>query len=103
MNKQETSQGGRFRRQGITTTAIIGIIAAVVVVGATLFFVSDPFNIWVRGNYKSLTEWTPENIAKNPVGYLDFVEIKTKEAQLELKADRISVEQKRAQLKSMQE
>jgi hypothetical protein len=103
MNTQETSQENRFRRHGLTTTAIIGIIAAVLVVGGTLFFISDPFNMWVRGNYKSLTEWTPENIAKNPVAYLDFVELKTKEAQQQLKADRISVEQKRGQLKAMQE
>lgn len=90
-------------RRGVGMGAAIGIIAAIIIVGGIAFYISDPFNTWTKGKYKELTEWTPQNIADNPVAYLDFVEDKTKQAVQELKGDRVAVEMKRGEFNQMKE
>ena len=90
-------------RKGGTTQLVIGAIALVVVVGGIIFYLSDPFSTRVKAGYKQFTEWTPENIAKDPVNYLNFCELKTTEAIGQLKADRISVAQNRAKLDDMKQ
>lgn len=88
-------------RKGGTTQLVIGAVALVVILGGIIFYLSDPFSTRVKAGYKQFTEWTPENIAKDPVNYLNFCEQKTTEAIQQLKADRISVAQSRAKLDEM--
>jgi hypothetical protein len=83
--------------------AVVGILAVIVVIGIIWYFVSDPFRTKVDAAADQMTKWTPENIAKDPVNYLNFCETKTKQAMLDLKADRISIEQNRAKLQDMKE
>ncbi len=78
------------------------VVLAVAVLGG-LYFFSDVFRTKVQATARDLSEWTPENIAADPVGYLDFCETETKKTQTKLEASRISVAQRRAQLVGMKE
>ena len=103
METQNTIQQFPRRRQGIGMGAVIGIIAAIIIVGGIAFYISDPFNSRVKEQYDQMTKWTPENIAKDPKGYLDFCEQQTKKAQEDLKADEIRLAQSRAKLEQMRD
>lgn len=77
------------RRNGST---IVIIIILVVVIGGIAYFISDPFQSKVDEAYKGFSQWTPENMAKDPSGYLawarkemDSVEISLKAREIELK------------------
>ena len=59
-------------RKGGTTQLVIGAVALVVILGGIIFYLSDPFSTRVKAGYKQFTEWTPENIAKDPVNYLNL-------------------------------
>lgn len=91
------------RRKGSATTGII--IAAVVVVGLGViaYFASDVFKTRVDAAADQYTHWTPENIAKDPVMYLNFCESQTKQALEKLKADEIALAQNEGKLTSMKE
>ena len=93
----------RTSRQGVGTTAIIGLIVLVVVIGVVAYFASDVFSTKVDSKVDQMTKWTPENIAKDPVNYLNFCEKKINEALVSLKADRISVAQNKAKLSDMRD
>jgi len=56
------------RRSG----SVLVIVLLLVVVLAALYFISDPFRTKVDESTRQATTWTPENIQKNPVGYLQF-------------------------------
>jgi hypothetical protein len=86
------------RRKGSTTTTVVGILAVLLVGGVAWYFVSERFRSQADQAFTDLTKWTPDAIAKNPTGYLDFVEQKTKEAQLKLKASRIAIADSRGKL-----
>lgn len=93
-----------YQRRGASPIAVVVGIVAVIVVGlAAWYFISDPFKARTDETIDQLTKWTPENIAKDPVGYLNFVEKKTQQAQQQLKADRISVAQNKAKLEAMKD
>jgi hypothetical protein len=51
---------------------IVGIIALVVVAAIVFYFISDPFKAKVNEQVRQATKWTPENIQKDPVGYLQW-------------------------------
>jgi chromosome segregation ATPase len=93
----------RSQRAGGATAAVIGVVALLVVVLVGWYFISDTFRTKVDATADQMTKWTPENIAKDPVNYLNFCEQKTKQAIEDLKADRIAVEQNRAKLQSMRD
>lgn len=88
-------------RRGIGTNMIVGIIALVVVIGLGAYLASDVFKTKVDSNLEQLTKWTPENIAKDPVNYLNFCEKQAKDAIQQLKADRISIAQSKGKLDGM--
>jgi hypothetical protein len=90
------------RRKGSTTAAVLGVLGVLVVGGAIWYFASDPFHTRVNEAWKQGTQWTPEQIAKDPVNYLNFCEEETTKAMDKLKASRIAVAQNRASLESMQ-
>ncbi|MGA2498145.1 MAG: hypothetical protein ABSH20_10410 [Tepidisphaeraceae bacterium] len=93
----------KLARQGAASTAIIGGIVLVVVIGLVAYFASDVFRTKVDSNVNQMTKWTPENIAKDPVNYLNFCEKKINEAVDQLRADRISVAQNKAKLTDMKD
>ena len=75
-----------------TVGVIGGVVAAVLVV---FFFVSDPFNIWVKTTYKDATEWTPEQIQKNPKLYLEWAQETLNKTEDALEAREIAMKQLR--------
>ncbi len=93
----------RVSRQGVGNTTIVGAIVLVVIIGLVAYFGSDVFRTKVDSNIDQMTRWTPENIAKDPVNYLNFCEKKINDAIVQLKADRISVAQNKAKLSDMHE
>lgn len=94
----------RQRQRGISTAGVIVIIVVLAAIaGAAAYFLSDPVKTKTDAAYQQFSEWTPENIAKDPVNYLNFAEAQTKEALEKLKASEIAVAQKQAQLEGMRE
>ena len=93
----------KVSRQGIGNGLIIGVIALVVVIGLGAYFFSDVFRTKIDSNLDQMTKWTPENIAKDPVNYLNFCEKKIKEAAEQLNADRISIAQNKSKLTDMKD
>ena len=91
------------RNKGMSTMAMALALVAVVAVLGGLYMWSDVFRTKADRTLKQLSEWTPENIAKDPAGYLDFCETKAKEAQLKLKASKIALKQKLAELTDKKE
>lgn len=90
-------------RRGLATSTLIGIIVAVLLLGGVAYYLSDPFSTRVKKAYSQFAEWTPENIAKDPEGYLDFCEQQTKKALEDLKADKVRWAQSRSALESMRD
>jgi chromosome segregation ATPase len=68
-----------------------------------LYFFSPLFKGGVERAWENFSQWTPENIAKNPIGYLDFAEKQAKETMTSLKASEISLAQRKAKLDGMKE
>jgi hypothetical protein len=54
--------------------AAVAVIVAFAVIG--LFFVSPGFQSKAKKTFTDLTQWTPENIEKDPVGYWTFLKDK---------------------------
>lgn len=82
-------------------SSIVIVVLVILAAGVALYFISDPFQTRAKQAYKDLSEWTPENIAKDPVMYLNFCEEQTKETLQKLKASEISIAQKLAKLQDM--
>jgi len=92
------------QRRGANTVVLVAVLVGVVAVGLVAwYFVSDVFRTKVDATAEQWTRWTPENIARDPVNYLNFVEAQTKASLERLKADRISIAQTRARLETMKE
>jgi len=85
-------------RKGSATTVVLGVLAVAVVGSAIWYFMSDPFRTRVNESVKQGTTWTPEQIAKDPVMYLNYVEAETNKALDSLKASRIAIAQSKADL-----
>ena len=83
--------------------AIVGVVVLVAVVLAGLYFFSDVFRTRMTSAYEGFAKWTPENIAKDPVNYLNFCEAQANTAVEKLKASRIAIAQKKAKIGSMRE
>jgi hypothetical protein len=90
-------------RHGVSVVAIIvGLVVLAGLVTGGLYFFSDVFSTKMKTAYEGFAKWTPENIAKDPVNYLNFCEDQTKKAVEKLKASKIAIAQKKAKLESMQ-
>ncbi|GEM_PF-3191901 len=88
MNTVENKKGSA------TVFAIIGVV----VVGLVIFyFVSDPFSTRVDQVASQATEWTPENIQKDPVGYLTWALKETGKTEQQLNASALSLRTKQNQ------
>ena len=51
---------------------VVAVIVLVLVLGGVWYFVSDPFHQRVKDTFTGQTKWTPENIKKDPAGYLSW-------------------------------
>lgn len=65
-------QTGSHRRGASNLSAVWSILAVALIGGGIWFYLSKPFQTQVKENYRQATEWTPENIKKDPVGYLTW-------------------------------
>ena len=75
------------------------ILACLAVAGlGGAYFFSDVFRSKVDQQITQLTEWTPENISEDPVGYLDFCERETRDASEALAQQEIALAQKRGEI-----
>lgn len=93
----------RIRERGIGfVTLIVGVGLLVIVAIAALYLTSDVMRTKADAAYRQFAKWTPENIAKDPLGYLDFCEAETKAAIDKLKATRIEIAQNRVELQDSQ-
>jgi chromosome segregation ATPase len=59
-------------RRGAVAGAVVAVIVLVLVAGGIWYFVSDPFHQKVKDAITGQTKWTPENIKKDPAGYLSW-------------------------------
>lgn len=89
--------------KGSAVTALVVVLAIVLIGGGIWYFTSDVFRTRANSAMRDMTEWTPENIAKNPVLYLDFVEEKTQAAASSLKASKVAVQMSRGKLQTTRE
>lgn len=91
-----------MKRSGMS---VVGIVVALLVAAGVAFVVvymiSAPMRTRTNAAYKNFAEWTPDNIAKDPVNYLNFCEAETQTAIQKLKASEIAIAQKRAQVEGM--
>lgn len=86
--------------RGAASGLVIGVIVVAVLALGGLYFFSDVFRTKADRTMKNLLDWTPENIAADPGGYLDFCEKKANDAMKSLKASKIAVMQNMESLKS---
>ncbi len=95
-----THMNPRFR--GMSTAGIIGAIAVVAVIGfAIAYFGSDVFRTKANTTLTQFTQWTPENIAKDPINYLNFCEEQAKKSLEKCKAGQIAIAKKQGEIESM--
>lgn len=88
--------------RGMSKGGLIGgLVALVVVVLVVIYFASDVWRTKADAAFTQFTQWTPENIAKDPVNYLNFCEAQTKAALEKCKASKIAIAQKKAKIESM--
>lgn len=88
-------------RRGAVPGIVVGVIVLLLVAGGIWYFVSDPFHQKVNDAIKGQTKWTPENIKKDPAGYLgwaieqtDGTKQKLEAAQLALTKQKIEISNK---------
>lgn len=91
------------KRNGFNTVSLIVLLAVVIAAGVIWYFVSDPFRTKVDATADQWTRWTPENIANDPVNYLNFCETETKKALEDLKASEIRIAQSKGKLENMKQ
>jgi hypothetical protein len=84
-------------RRGMSVAAlVVGLVVVAALVVGGIYYFSAPGRQHLRSAWKNFSEWTPDNIAKDPVGYLNFAEEQTKAAQIKLKASEIAIAQNKA-------
>lgn len=94
----------KTNRRGLTTVGtVVAIVVGVLVIGVAVYFISAPFRSKVKESYDQFSKWTPENIAKDPKGYLNFCEEQTKTALNKCAASKIAINQKLAQYEDKQQ
>ena len=78
--------------------AVIIILIVVVIIGLVVYFKSAPIQTKVNEVVKQTTEWTPENIQKNPEGYLVWSRQQCKQSKESLNANLLSMKIKKEQI-----
>jgi hypothetical protein len=76
---------------------VIGVLVVfLVVAGVVFYFVSDPFKTKVDVKIEQATKWTPENIRKDPAGYVAFAVGQADRTIEALSARRIALSQQKS-------
>jgi hypothetical protein len=89
-------------RQGASPVAVIvGLIVLAAVAFGVFYFTSDVFRTKANAALDQWAHWTPENIAKDPLNYLNFCEEQTKVALEKTKASEIAIAQKKAKIENL--
>jgi DNA repair exonuclease SbcCD ATPase subunit len=97
------TQQRRGTRAGISTIGIVvGLVVVLLIGGVTWYFVSDRFRTSVDSTMTDLTKWTPEAIAKDPQGYLNFAETEAKKTKDKLRTSEVAANMSLATLESRQ-
>lgn len=94
---QNTSRAGFTK----VINVIVTVAAVAVAVLAVYYFTSDVGRTRIDAAGKQYAKWTPENIAKDPLNYLNFCETECNNAILSLKASEIEIAQKRGEIKRL--
>lgn len=104
LSRKESLAMSTYQRRGAGAVGIIvGIVAVVLVALGALYLFSDVFKSGVNEQVNQIKNWTPENIANNPKGYLDFCQQQTEAALKGLKADEIRLAQTKGRLEQMRD
>jgi Tfp pilus assembly protein PilE len=90
--------------RGITTVGVLVVVVVLAIIGfAIAYYGSDVFRTKAKASVQQFAEWTPENIAKDPLNYLNFCEEQAKGALEKCKASEIAIAQKKAKIESMRD
>ncbi len=88
-------------RRGAAAGIVVAVIFLLLIAGGIWYFVSKPFQTHVNQAMNQATQWTPENIKKDPEGYLtwavaqvDVTRGKLQAAQLALTKQKIEISNK---------
>jgi len=93
----------RMCRTGLISKLLLLLVGLVVVAGVIAYFASDIWRTRINAAHDQFSRWTPENIAKDPLNYLNFCEEESKTALQDLKASEISVRQGHEKLQNMKD
>ncbi len=74
---------------------LIALLILAAVAGGVFYFVRHPISIQTRNEPKKATEWTPESIAKDPIGYLASAGDQIKQAVDSLNSQKNSLSQQK--------
>jgi len=83
------------RRGSSLVGVIVGLIVLALVGGGIWYFVSKPFMTHVNQTFNQATQWTPENIKKDPVGYLTWALDEVGKTEGKLQASELSLKMKK--------
>ena len=90
----------------ITRTRFGSFVAVVLTLAVAVlgiaYFGSNVYKTKIDNSIRSHTEWTPENVIKDPEAYLDYRSQETKTALVKLNTSGFSIIQKRSKLESQQ-
>lgn len=109
MTEQESGQlqmetKMNIQRGGFSVLGALGVLVVLAAVVAGGLYTFSPFHrTQIASTWKEFSQWTPDNIAKYPVEYLNFCEEQTNNAVLKLKGSQIAISQKKAKLEAMRE
>jgi hypothetical protein len=85
----------QYRRGSSVVAVIVGIAVVLLIAGGIWYFVSKPFQTHVNQVYDKATQWTPENIKKDPVGYLTWALAEVDKTKDKLDASRLGLATKK--------
>lgn len=83
------------RRGSSVIGLIVGLIVLALVVGGVWYFVSKPSRAKWDETVRQATQWTPENIKKDPVGYLNYALEEVGKTEDKLQASELSLRTKK--------
>lgn len=82
------------RRGMLHLAPIVGLIVLLLIAGGIWYLLSKPFQTHVNQAYLGATQWTAENIKKDPVGYLAWALAEVGKTEDKLQASQLSLKTK---------
>jgi chromosome segregation ATPase len=78
-------------RRGAAAGIVVAVIFLLLIAGGIWYFVSKPFQTHVNQAITQATDWTPENIKKDPAGYLTWAIAQTDGTKQKLDAAQLAL------------